>query len=162
WPRQVGTPPPQRSVPAAVCSPPALLEDDVGETGTGAGVACDPDLIDLDEERVAVAVESDGPHVLVVPSGLALHPLVAPAAGPVRGGAGGEGTPQRRPGHPREHEDLTAVVLLDDRGHEPRVVGGQPGEHLGIDVYGHRYSSHEARFFPTRSSRCQGVPIQSP
>src|SRR3712207_7184563 len=65
---------------------------------------------------------------LAVPGGLPLHPVLAPAARPVGGPAGGEGAAQRLVVHPRDHEHLAGVVLLDDGGDQ---TGGGRGAGRG-------------------------------
>src|SRR4051794_21671946 len=86
------------------------------EAGALAGVAGRPLLVDEDQQRVAVAVQADVADPLAVPGGLALHPVLAPAARPVGGPARGQGAAQRLVVHPGDHEHLTGVVLLDDGG----------------------------------------------
>src|ERR671921_1078400 len=95
------------------------------EAGALAGVAGRPLLVDEDQQRVAVAVQADVADPLAVPGGLALHPVLAPAARPVGGPAGGEGAVQRLVVHPGDHEHLTGVVLLDDGGDETGGVAAQ-------------------------------------
>src|SRR3712207_2831773 len=82
------------------------------EAGALAGVAGRALLVDHDQQRVAVAVQPDVADPLAVPGGLPLHPVLPPAARPVGGPAGGEGTAQRLVVHPGDHEHLTGVVLL--------------------------------------------------
>ena len=77
------------------------------------------DLVDPHEQRVAVAVERDRPHPLDVAGGVALAPVLLPAARPEGHPALGQGAAQRLVVHPAEHEHLAGVVLLDDRGDEP-------------------------------------------
>src|ERR687886_3019849 len=86
------------------------------EAGALAGVAGRALLVDEDQQRVAVAVQADVAHPLAVPGGLPLHPVLAPAARPVGGPAGGQGAAQRLVVHPRDHEHLAGVVLLDHGG----------------------------------------------
>src|SRR5580704_10252735 len=84
------------------------------ETGPVASVAGGADLVDLDHEGVAVAVERYRLHPLVVPGRVALDPVLLPAARPVGTPARGEGAMQRLVVHPAEHQHLTGVVLLSN------------------------------------------------
>src|ERR671916_2904382 len=96
-----------------------------------AGVAGRSLLVDEHQQRVAVAVQAHVADPLAVSGGLPLHPVLAPAARPVSGPAGGEGAAQRLVVHPRDHEHLTGVVLLDDGGDQTGGGagggGGRPG-----------------------------------
>src|SRR3712207_3482344 len=98
------------------------------EAGALAGVAGRPLLVDEHQQRVAVAVQAHVADPLAVPGGLPLHPVLAPAARPVGGPAGGEGAAQRLVVHPRDHEHLAGVVLLDDGGDQ---TGGGRGAGRG-------------------------------
>src|SRR3954453_22770872 len=82
-------------------------------------------LVDEDQQRVAVAVQPHLADPLPVSGGLALHPVLAAAARPVRRPACRQGAVQRLVVHPREHEHLAGVVLLDDGGDQPRGVAAQ-------------------------------------
>src|SRR5690606_26574781 len=84
------------------------------ETGPGAGVARGSDLVDLDEQRITVAVEADALDVLSMAGRVALAPVLSAGAGPEGHAAAGEGATQRLVVHPGEHEHLAGVVLLDD------------------------------------------------
>src|SRR4051794_22078082 len=74
------------------------------EAGAVAGVAGGAGLVDLDQEGVAVAVEGHGLDELDVAGGVALDPVLAAAAAPVRAAAGGQGAAQGLVVHPAEHE----------------------------------------------------------
>ena len=89
------------------------------EAGVGAGVAGGPELLDLDQQGIAVAVERRPAHVLAVSAGVALAPVLLPAARPEGHPALGEGAAQRLGVHVAEHQHLAGVVLLDDRGQQP-------------------------------------------
>ena len=93
------------------------------EAGAVAGVAGGALLVDLDQQRVAVAVEADLLDLLPVAGGLALDPVLLARAAPERRPAGGQRAVQRLVVHPAEHQHLAGVVLLHDRGHQP--VGGR-------------------------------------
>src|SRR5918997_6067383 len=95
------------------------------EAAALAGVAGRALLVDEHQQRVAVAVQAHVADPLAVPGGLALHPVLAPAARPVGGPAGGQGAVQRLVVHPGDHEHLTGVVLLDDGGDQPGGVAAQ-------------------------------------
>src|SRR3954453_22447722 len=88
-------------------------------------------LVDEDQQRVAVAVQPHLADPLPVSGGLALHPVLAAAARPVRRPACRQGAVQRLVVHPREHEHLTGVVLLDDGGDQPRRIAAQERGDLG-------------------------------
>src|SRR5690606_7581358 len=92
------------------------------------------DLVDLYEDRVAVAVQRDRLDPLLVAGGLALHPVLLAAARPVGAAPGGEGAVQGLVVHPAEHEHLAGVVLLGDGGHEAVGVALQPIGDLGVQV----------------------------
>src|ERR671915_1045401 len=88
------------------------------EAGALAGVAGRALLVDEHQQRVAVAVQADVADPLAVPGGLALHPVLAPAARPVGGPPGGEGAAQGLVVHPAQHQRLAGAVLLHDRRHQ--------------------------------------------
>ena len=81
-------------------------------------VAGRADLLDLDQQRVAVAIKRDVFHGLRVAAGLALHPELLARAAPEMGLAGGEGGLERGAVHPRHHQHAPGGLLLDDRGDE--------------------------------------------
>ena len=75
-------------------------EQDVGvEAGAVAGVAGRADLVDHDQQRVAVAVEPDLAHVLDVAGGVALAPVLRRGCGSSRspGRSSASGAAPRRP-----------------------------------------------------------------
>src|SRR5262249_56028278 len=86
------------------------------------GVTRDAFLMDLYDERVAVAIGVDALHVLDVARRLALLPWRLPRARPeVRE------TGRQRPGdrvaiHPRDHEDFARLGLLNDRRAQATLV----------------------------------------
>src|SRR5689334_18789904 len=90
------------------------LERVAVEAGARAGVAGRADLLDRDEQRVRVAVEGGGAHVLHVARGVALAPVLLSRAGPEGHSALGERAPHGLPVHPAEHEHLAGALLLDD------------------------------------------------
>src|SRR3954447_8875689 len=132
------------------------------EAGALAGVAGRPLLVDEDEQRVAVAVQPDVADPLAVAGGLALHPVLAPAARPVGGPARGEGAAQRLVVHPGQHQHLSGVVLLDDGGHEPGGVVLQQSGDLRVEPGGRggtggRDGGH-ARQSAVPAAQAGGVP----
>src|SRR5918998_1428918 len=102
------------------------------EAGPLAGVAGRALLVDEDQQGVTVAVQPDVADPLPVSGGLALDPVLAPAARPVRGPAGGQRATQRLVVHPGDHEHLTGVVLLDDGGDQPGGVAAQERGDRGV------------------------------
>src|SRR6185369_11187021 len=84
------------------------------EAGPVAAVASRTDLVHLDHQGVAVAVQRHRLDPLVVPGRVALDPVLLAAARPVGAPAGGKGAMQRLVVHPAEHQHLTGVVLLGD------------------------------------------------
>src|SRR5690606_36154856 len=117
-----------------------------------ARVAGGPLLLDAHEERVAVAVEGGRAHVLTVAARVALAPELLAAARPEGHPSLGEGAAQRLGVHVAEHEHLTGVVLLDDRGQQPGVVETGPGDRL---IRVHRTS------IPALASACFTSPMVS-
>ena len=115
----------------------------------GAVAGAGADLVDLDQEGVAVAVQGHGPHVLVVAGGVPLAPVLPPGAGPEGHPPLGQGATQGLVVHPPDHEDLAGVELLDDGAHQaggvPFETGRQGG---GQDGFGHArdpLTDHPAR-----------------
>src|SRR5699024_7154149 len=99
------------------------------ETGGGSGVARRTGLIDLQQHRVAIAVEPGLHDLLRVPTGLPLDPQLLPGAGPVRALTGGQRQRQGLVVHPRLHLDVPGGRVLDDGGDEPVSVALQaPGD----------------------------------
>src|SRR5699024_4280779 len=80
--------------------------------------ACDPHLLDLQQDDVAVAVDARAAHVLDVPGRVALAPVLLTAARPVGGAAFGQRAAQGLVVHPREHQHLTGGGFLHDGGCE--------------------------------------------
>src|SRR6188472_1088373 len=107
----------------------------VVEAGAGPGVTGRPFLLHLEQDGVPVAVETDSAYPLAMTRGVALGPVLAPAAAPVRRPPGGHRAGQRLVIHPAEHQHLTGVVLLGDRGDEPGVGAGEPGRDSGVEVH---------------------------
>src|SRR5690242_4598486 len=102
-----------------------------------------PGLVDDQEQRVAVAVQPHLVHLLDVAGRVALHPVLPPRPGPVRGAAGGEGAVQRLVVHPRDHQHLAGAALLGDRAHEAVGVALEPRGDGRIE--GHLTSTSAAR-----------------
>ena len=79
-------------------------------------------MVDEDEERVAVAVGHNGPHLLPVPGRCALYPLLASAAREVGGLTRRERALKGGEVHPGHHEHLAGVPLLGDDRDESVVI----------------------------------------
>src|SRR5580704_16724277 len=103
------------------------------EAGPVAGVAGGADLVDLDDQGVAVAVQRDRLNPLVVPGRVSLDPVLLAAARPVGAPAGGERAMQRLVVHPAEHQHLTGVVLLGDGRYQPVRIPLQPRGDLRVE-----------------------------
>src|SRR5215218_1911725 len=112
------------------------LERVAVEAGAGAGVAGGAHLLHLHEQGVGVAVERRGSHVLHVPRGVALAPVLLAGSRPEGHAPFGEGAAHGLAVHPAEHQQLARVPLLDDGGHQPvgvecgaveRRPSGSPG-----------------------------------
>ena len=82
-------------------------------------MAGDAVLVRLDQERVAIAVGVDPVHVLGVAGRLALAPERAARPRPVVAEPGLERLRERLAVHPRDHEHLAGLGLLDHGGDEP-------------------------------------------
>src|ERR1700733_3202096 len=104
------------------------------EAGPVAGVAGGPDLVHLDQDGVAVAVERHRPDPLLVAGALALDPVLLTAGGPDRAAAGGERAVQRLVVHPGDHQPLAGVVLLRHRRHQAVGVALEPGRDLRVQI----------------------------
>jgi len=78
-------------------------------------VASRADLLDLDQQRIAVAIKSDVFHGLGMSAGLAFHPELLARTAPEMSLAGLQGFLQRGLVHPSHHQDAPGVLLLDDR-----------------------------------------------
>jgi hypothetical protein len=107
----------------------------MGEAGAGAGVAGRPDLLDPDQQGVAVAVGGDGADVLDVAGGVALAPVLAAGTAPEPGAAAGQGAPDGLGVHPGDHQDGPVLVVLDDRRDQAGRVEAETG-HGVVDVAG--------------------------
>jgi len=77
------------------------------EAGALAGVAGGSNLIDLDQEGVAVAVQMNGLDVLRVSGRITLAPVLTPGPRPEGHSSLFQGAPKRLIVHPPHHEDLT-------------------------------------------------------
>src|SRR5439155_6035981 len=92
---------------------PALILHRTEKARLVAFVTRHADLLDLNQQRVAVAVERDVSDVLHVPAGLPFHPEFLARAAPEMRPAGLEGLFQRRAVHPRHHQHAAGGLLLD-------------------------------------------------
>ena len=88
------------------------------EAAAAPGVAGDAaGLVDLQQDRVVVAVKADFQHFLGVAGFLALVPQLAPRTRPIHGFASFHRQLQRFAIHPGEHQHIAARRILgDDRG----------------------------------------------
>src|SRR5690606_13383883 len=113
------------------------------EARSTTGVAGDPALLlDLQQHRVAVAVDADLAHVLHVARRLALAPQPATRTRPVDGAPGSGRLRERFTVHPRQHQHLAgarilrydrdqSVVVPADRVEPARVALRCRGVHRG-------------------------------
>src|SRR5215831_2800920 len=79
-------------------------------------------LMNLEEERVAIAIGEDAIHVLPMARGLALAPELLARARPEVARARPPRCPEGLAVHPGDHGHLAGVRLLDHRGNEPVLV----------------------------------------
>ena len=96
-----------------------------------AGVTGHTLLVNLDQERVAVAVGVDRLHVLDVARRLTLPPGRAARAGPEVRDTARQGGLDGRAVHPGEHQELASVGLLDDRRQEALSIEAELVERHG-------------------------------
>src|SRR5439155_3408617 len=80
------------------------------------------DLFDLDQERVAVAVERDVLDLLYMAAGLAFHPELPARAAPEMGLAGFDGFFKRSAVHPGHHQNAARFLFLNNGGDQARRV----------------------------------------
>src|SRR4051812_23189798 len=90
--------------------------DGAEEAGMVIFVAGSADLLDLNEQGVAVAIEGDVLHGLHVPAGFAFHPKFLAGAAPEMRFAGSDGRLEGSAIHPGHHQDAAGGLLLHDRG----------------------------------------------
>src|SRR5471030_1525886 len=95
-----------------------------------AGVAGHAGLLDLDQQRVAVAINAEIDQLLDVARRVALAPGTLARARPVADAAGAHRLDDGVPVHPGHHQDLAAAMLLGDGGHESLGVELDLREHL--------------------------------
>jgi len=111
-------------------------EQDVGvETRVSAGVARGALLIDDQQDGIAVTVESHLVHVLGVPGGLTLDPVLLPRARIVRPLTGFQCSRERFVVHPRDHQHITGRLLLRNRAEQSGVVSLQLRRDCGIKTH---------------------------
>ena len=79
-------------------------------------------LLDLDQQRIAVAIERDVLHLLRVAAGLALHPELLARAAPEMRLARCDGGFERSAVHPGHHQHATGFLFLDDGRDQPVPV----------------------------------------
>ena len=94
----------------------ALTFDGAEEAGVVTLMTGGAILLDLDEERVAVAVEGDVFDGLGVAAFLAFHPVFLAGAAPKMGLASLDGVGERGAVHPRHHHDASGFLFLNDGG----------------------------------------------
>ena len=75
-------------------------------------------LFDLNQQRVAVAIERDVPHLLHVAAAFALHPEFLPRPAPEMRPPGFDGFFERRAVHPRHHQHAAGFLFLHDGGNQ--------------------------------------------
>ena len=92
------------------------------EAGVCSGVTGRTDLINLHQNRVAVAVESYFADVLHMAAGLALDPQGLTAAAEVRRAPGGQGESQRFVIHPGNHQNVAGCRVLGHCGQESCLI----------------------------------------
>src|SRR6478735_6160149 len=92
------------------------------EARPGPGVAGRADLVDPDQQRIAVAVHGERLDPLHVPGGVSLAPVLLAGARIERDAPAGQGAVQRLVVHPAQHQHLVGVELLDDGGHQAGAV----------------------------------------
>ena len=97
---------------------PVAAVDGTEETGLITFVASGADLLDLNQQGVAVAIERDVFYGLSMAAFLAFHPEFLAGAAPKMGLAGGDGFFERSAVHPRHHQDATGAGFLHDGGNE--------------------------------------------
>ena len=85
-------------------------------------MAGSPDLFRYNEDRVAVAVIADFPDILEMTGTLPLIPELLPAAAEEPGAACPEGEPQGLLVHIAQHENLSAVFILDYGRYQAPVI----------------------------------------
>ena len=105
-----------------------------------AGVAGGTDLIDLNQQCIAVAVQGHTLDVLHMAGGVALAPVFLTGTGPEGHAPGGERAAQSLIVHVADHQHLVGVVLLHDCGDQtfgiaPEARGDAGVEFSGIVVY---------------------------
>src|SRR5580658_6541785 len=110
------------------------LGDAPGGAAPFAGVAVAPaELLDAQQQRVAVAVDPQLARVLDVPRGVALAPELLAAAAPVPDAPGLDREAERLLVHVGDAQHAVRVGVLDDDGHEPRRVEADQPEDLRVD-----------------------------
>src|SRR6478735_11990337 len=131
------------------------------EAGVRTGVARGPELLDLDQQGIAVAVEGRAAHILAVAARVSLAPVLLTAARPEGHPTLGEGAAQRLGIHVAEHEHLAGVVLLDHRGQQPVRI-----EHRAIDDradrLGREHLAHRTITPSARSASLTWPTVSSP
>src|SRR4051794_15610850 len=114
---------------------PGLPDHPAVEARAGAGVAGRALLVDLEQERVAVAVHADPAYPLAVTRGVALGPVLRATAAPVRRAPGLERAGEGLVVHPSQHQHLAGVVLLGHRRDQSGVVPLQQCCHGRVEVH---------------------------
>jgi len=77
------------------------------------------DLLNLDQERVSIAIKSDVFDRLRVPARFALHPVLLSRPAPEMGFARSNRFFQRGAVHPRHHQHTPRALLLDYGRNKP-------------------------------------------
>src|SRR6266446_446521 len=86
------------------------------------GVAGGTGLFDLQQQRVAVAIDERFDQSLRMSRGFPLAPQFLPRTRPIGDVAGRQRALERIPVHPRHHQDFARLCVLRDRWHETRRV----------------------------------------
>ena len=74
------------------------------------------DLLYLDEQAILIAIHRHPLHMLKVPAGLALQPKTLPRPAPIGAFFRLQSPAQRLFIHPRHHQHLPILMILNDRG----------------------------------------------
>lgn len=90
------------------------------ETGSISRVAGAPNLLNFQQERVAIAVQVNGDDRLSVSRSCALYPELVTASAPISRTACRDSGGQRLFVHPSKHQHFATVSILRDRSDEIR------------------------------------------
>ena len=85
-------------------------------------MACRPDLLNLDEQRITIAIKSNVFDRLGMPAGFAFHPELLARPAPKMCSAGGYRFFQRSPVHPRHHQHPAIIMILNNRRNQAIAI----------------------------------------